>query len=69
MSATDSMTTREIYEYLAKQQARHWPGSYSIHPYVERLVPNPERVPRDSDGAYRLFRRLDGRCIVSRVTA
>jgi hypothetical protein len=33
MSATNSMTTREISEYLTKQQAKGWPGSTSIHPF------------------------------------
>ncbi len=41
VGATGSMTTREIWEYLAKQQALGWPGSLSIHPYGRHKGPRP----------------------------
>ena len=36
MNPTNGMTVQETFDYLAKQQAKGWPGSQSIHPYGRR---------------------------------
>lgn len=33
MNPTNGMTVRETFDYLAKQQTKGWPGSWSIHPF------------------------------------